>query len=115
MLPKCSRLELSTSLSNFATPPSIYTTVHSRNRDPTFLPLPSPSSSELVQYTHKRVSGINDLERRLNLGYPIGSRVLDLMAWRAERASKAPKREIRFLPALMSVHTQVWRAVLAGL
>ncbi|KAJ7712920.1 NO signaling/Golgi transport ligand-binding domain-containing protein [Mycena olivaceomarginata] len=33
------------------------------------------------------------------------------MAWRAEAASKAPKREIRFLPALMSIHTQVWRAV----
>ena len=33
------------------------------------------------------------------------------MAWRAEAASKAPKREIRFLPALMLIHTQVWRAV----
>ncbi|KAG1796111.1 NO signaling/Golgi transport ligand-binding domain-containing protein, partial [Suillus subaureus] len=31
--------------------------------------------------------------------------------WRAESSSKAPKREIRFLPALMSIHTQVWRAV----
>ncbi|KAJ7235971.1 NO signaling/Golgi transport ligand-binding domain-containing protein [Mycena rebaudengoi] len=68
--------------------------------------------SEIVQYTQKRVSGINDLERRLNtLGYRIGTRVLELMVWRAESASKAPKREIRFLPALMSIHTQVWRAV----
>ncbi|KAJ7749282.1 TRAPP complex subunit trs31, partial [Mycena maculata] len=68
--------------------------------------------SEIVQYTQKRVSGINDLERRLNtLGYRIGTRVLELMVWRAEAQSKAPKREIRFLPALMSVHTQVWRAV----
>lgn len=33
------------------------------------------------------------------------------MVWRAESASKAPKRETRFLPALMSIHTQVWRAV----
>ncbi|EED81507.1 predicted protein [Postia placenta Mad-698-R] len=33
------------------------------------------------------------------------------MTWRNEAASKAPKREIRFLPALMSIHTQVWRAV----
>ncbi|KAF7323794.1 Trafficking protein particle complex subunit [Mycena kentingensis (nom. inval.)] len=33
------------------------------------------------------------------------------MVWRAESSSKAPKREIRFLPALMSIHTQVWRAV----
>lgn len=91
--------------------------------------------SEVVQYTQKRVSGIADLERRcvglqpvwanvaltssfllfdtrLNtLGYRIGTRVLELMVWRSESASKAPKREIRFLPALMSIHTQVWRAV----
>ena len=88
--------------------------------------------SEIVQYTQRRVSGIADLERRcvfptlpesvtknsfthrLNvLGYRIGTRVLELMVWRAEGQSKAPKREIRFLPALMSIHTQVWRAVFA--
>jgi hypothetical protein len=68
--------------------------------------------SEIVQYMQKRVSGINDLERRLNtLGYRIGTRVLELMAWRAESASKAPKRDIRFLPVLMSIHTNVWKAV----
>ena len=33
------------------------------------------------------------------------------MIWRTEGQTKAPKREIRFLPALMSIHTQVWRAV----
>jgi len=49
---------------------------------------------------------------RLNtLGYRVGVRVLELMVWRAESSSKTPKREIRFLPALMSIHTQVWRAV----
>ncbi|KAH0838649.1 NO signaling/Golgi transport ligand-binding domain-containing protein [Lanmaoa asiatica] len=84
--------------------------------------------SEMVQYTQKRVSGINDLERRFaslhsppslsftthrlnTLGYRVGARVLELMVWRAESSSKTPKREIRFLPALMSIHTQVWRAV----
>ncbi|KAI0044369.1 TRAPP I complex [Auriscalpium vulgare] len=68
--------------------------------------------SEVVQYMQKRVSGINDLERRLNtLGYRLGTRVLELMVWRAESTSKAPKREIRFLPALMSIHTNVWKAV----
>ena len=45
------------------------------------------------------------------LGYRIGTRVLELMTWRAESASKAPKREIRFLPVLMSIHTNVWKAV----
>jgi hypothetical protein len=34
-----------------------------------------------------------------------------MMVWRVESTSKAPKREIRFLPALMTIHTQVWRAV----
>lgn len=49
---------------------------------------------------------------RLNtLGYRLGTRVLELMVWRAESASKTPKREIRFLPALMSIHTNVWKAV----
>jgi hypothetical protein len=33
------------------------------------------------------------------------------MVYRVESTNKAPKREIRFLPALMSIHTQVWRAV----
>ena len=54
----------------------------------------------------------NLTRRRLNvLGYRIGSRVLELMTWRVESSSKAPKREIRFLPALMLIHTQVWRSV----
>ena len=49
---------------------------------------------------------------RLNtLGYRVGARVLELTVWRAESSSKAPKREIRLLPALMSIHTQVWKAV----
>lgn len=56
--------------------------------------------------------GCYNLLCRLNtLGYRIGTRVLELMVWRTESASKAPKREIRFLPALMLIHTQVWRAV----
>ncbi|KAI0786122.1 NO signaling/Golgi transport ligand-binding domain-containing protein [Abortiporus biennis] len=67
--------------------------------------------SEVVQYTQKRVTGIADLERRLNtLGYRVGTRVFELMIWRNESSSKMPKREIRFLPALMLIHTQVWKA-----
>ena len=45
------------------------------------------------------------------LGYRIGMRVFELMVWRTESSSKAPKREIRFLPALMLIHTQVWKAI----
>ncbi|KAF8887739.1 NO signaling/Golgi transport ligand-binding domain-containing protein [Infundibulicybe gibba] len=91
--------------------------IYDRNLNKTRLTEVSSSAffflfSEVVQYTQKRVSGINDLERRLNtLGYRIGTRVLELMVWRAESSSKAPKREIQLLPALMSIHTQVWKAV----
>ncbi|KZV74712.1 TRAPP I complex [Peniophora sp. CONT] len=68
--------------------------------------------SEIVQYTQKRVAGISDFERRLNtLGYRIGTRVLELMIWREQAGSKQPKREIRFLPALMAIHNNVWKAV----
>lgn len=38
-------------------------------------------------------------------------RVLELMVWRAESSSKAPKRETRLLPTLMLIHTQVWKSV----
>ena len=54
---------------------------------------------------------LNHLSSLNTLGYRIGTRVLELMAWRAESASKAPKRDIRFLPVLMSIHTNVWKAV----
>ena len=48
---------------------------------------------------------------RLNtLGYRVGTRALELITWRNESSSKNPKREIRFLPALMFIHTQVWKA-----
>ncbi|TEB39117.1 transporter particle subunit trs31 [Coprinellus micaceus] len=68
--------------------------------------------SEIVQYTQKRVSGINDFERRLNtIGYRVGSRVLEILFWRNESTSKAPKREIRLLPVLLMIQTQVWKAV----
>ncbi|KAG5736051.1 Transport protein particle subunit trs31, partial [Termitomyces sp. T112] len=98
-------------------PGAIRPTIYDRNLNKTRVAEVSASAfsflfSEIVQYTQKRVSGINDLERRLNtLGYRIGMRVLELMVWRAESSSKNPKREIRFLPALMSIHTQVWKAV----
>ncbi|KDQ19907.1 hypothetical protein BOTBODRAFT_75366, partial [Botryobasidium botryosum FD-172 SS1] len=68
--------------------------------------------SEAIQYTQKRVSGIADMERRLStLGYRVGIRVLELMSWRGESTSKAPKREIRLLPALSYIHTQVWKTL----
>lgn len=70
------------------------------------------------QRPRKKVSSFSSIltrphvNLRLNtLGYRIGARVLELMSWRAESSSKAPKREIRLVPALMAIHTQVWKAV----
>lgn len=40
-------------------------------------------------------------------------RVSELLVWRTEGTSKAPKREIRLREALLFVHTQVWKAVFA--
>jgi len=45
------------------------------------------------------------------IGYRVGLRVIEVLSWRAEGSSKAPKREIRLLPALVLIHTQVWKAV----
>ncbi|GJJ13951.1 hypothetical protein Clacol_008208 [Clathrus columnatus] len=58
--------------------------------------------SEIIQYTQKRVNGIEDLER---------TRYLELLSWRSESLTKVPKREVRFLPAIMMIHTQLWRAI----
>lgn len=120
------------SVPSISNKPATRLNIYDRNLNKTRIAEVSASAfsflfSEIVQYTQKRVSGINDLERRyvhrvmfhtfslvhrLNtLGYRIGMRVLELMAWRADSSSKNPKREIRFLPALMSIHTQVWKAV----
>lgn len=52
-----------------------------------------------------------DVIRLNTLGYRIGTRYLELLSWRTESLSKAPKREIRFLPAIMMIHTQLWRAL----
>ena len=95
----------------------------------TFHPLPSAFFSQKSSSTYRSESvgsmiwkrglsysqvckHISQSSCKLNtLGYRVGSRVLELTAYRAESSSKAPKREIRLLPALMAIHTQIWRAV----
>ncbi|KAF9107802.1 TRAPP subunit trs31 [Mortierella sp. AM989] len=64
--------------------------------------------SEMLQYTQKRVHGIQDLERKLNeLGYRVGIRALDLLVWR----DKNSKRETRVLGMLYFIHTTVWKTM----
>lgn len=66
----------------------------------------------LFTCTARRVLTFLRLVSRLNtLGYRIGTRYLELLSWRTESLSKNPKREIRFLPAIMMIHTQLWRAI----
>jgi len=57
------------------------------------------------------LTSVNHLSRLNTLGYRIGTRVLDLVLWRTEGSSKTPKREIKLLPVLMMIHTQIWKAV----
>lgn len=45
------------------------------------------------------------------MGYRVGTRVLELLFWRNESTSKVPKREIRLLPILIMIQTQLWKAV----
>ncbi|KAH0602815.1 uncharacterized protein LAJ45_07525 [Morchella importuna] len=64
---------------------------------------------EMVQYAQKRVSGIQDLEKKLNLhGYTIGQRLLELLLWRDGRSAK---RETRILGILQFITTTLYRSV----
>ncbi|KAI7874161.1 TRAPP I complex [Lichtheimia hyalospora FSU 10163] len=64
--------------------------------------------SEMLQYTQKRVNGIQDLERKLNeFGYRVGLRMLELLVWREKNA----KRETRVLGVLYFIHSVVWKAL----
>ncbi|UZJ52315.1 hypothetical protein CBS101457_001635 [Exobasidium rhododendri] len=80
--------------------------------------------AEMVSYTQNRVAGISDLEKKLSLlGYRVGQRVLPLLYHRLEfpvapslsssssTYNRAPKREIRLLPVLLWLHTQLWKAL----
>jgi len=64
---------------------------------------------EMVQYAQKRVNGIADLEKKLNLhGYSIGQRLLELLLWREGRSAK---RETRILGILQFITTTVYRSI----
>ncbi|OAX79795.1 hypothetical protein ACJ72_05881 [Emergomyces africanus] len=80
--------------------------------------------SEMVIYAQRRVTGIQDLERRLNeQGYPLGLRLLDLLLYRSLPGSSSsggltssssssgtqPNRPLRILPLLHLIHGPLWR------
>ncbi|TGZ85438.1 TRAPP I complex [Ascodesmis nigricans] len=62
---------------------------------------------EMIQYAQKRVSGIQDLEKKLNIqGYSIGQRLLELLLFREGRSAK---RETRILGILQFIAQTVYR------
>ncbi|PGH05150.1 hypothetical protein AJ80_08386 [Polytolypa hystricis UAMH7299] len=78
--------------------------------------------AEMVTYAQRRVTGIQDLERRLNeQGYPLGLRLLDLLLYRSLPTSSSggltsssstgtqPIRPLRILPLLQLIHGPLWR------
>ncbi|KAK2754520.1 TRAPP subunit trs31 [Arachnomyces sp. PD_36] len=82
---------------------------------------------EMVTYAQRRVTGIQDLERRLNeQGHPLGLRLLDLILYRSLPSSSGstttsasssstfssgspPNRPLRILPLLHLIHGHLWR------
>ncbi|KAL2830043.1 NO signaling/Golgi transport ligand-binding domain-containing protein [Aspergillus cavernicola] len=77
---------------------------------------------EMVTYAQRRVTGIQDLERRLNeQGYPLGLRLLDLLFYRTTSSTSSsalsssstsaspPNRPLRILPLLHLIHGPLWR------
>ncbi|KAJ5587433.1 uncharacterized protein N7459_003198 [Penicillium hispanicum] len=77
--------------------------------------------AEMVTYAQRRVTGIQDLEKRLNeQGYPLGLRLLDLLFYRSSSTSSSalsssstssspPNRPLRILTLLHLIHGPLWR------
>ncbi|KAJ3140463.1 TRAPP subunit trs31 [Physocladia obscura] len=74
--------------------------------------------AEMIQYSQKRVSGVEDLEKRsvgsrllspflANFGHRVGLRELELTLWR----EKNPKRETRVLQMLIFINSVIWKSL----
>ncbi|KAI9655905.1 MAG: TRAPP subunit trs31 [Alyxoria varia] len=73
---------------------------------------------EMVTYAQRRVTGIADLEKRLNnQGYSIGLKLLDLLLYRSPNFSNpslpanTTLRPTHILPLLQFVSTALWKAL----
>jgi len=65
--------------------------------------------SEMVQYCQSRSESTNELEKRLSeAGYGIGSRVLELLAF---RESKSSRKEKSVVSMLQFIHSTVWKSM----
>ncbi|KAG9237720.1 putative CRAL-TRIO domain-containing protein C23B6.04c [Amylocarpus encephaloides] len=65
---------------------------------------------EMVSYAQKRVTGIQDLEKRLNVqGHPIGLKLLDLLLLR--EPPRTQTRPLNIIALLQFITTTLWRHV----
>ncbi|KAI6377887.1 hypothetical protein MCOR25_002403 [Pyricularia grisea] len=63
--------------------------------------------SEMVTYAQRRVTGIQDLEKRLNVqGHPIGVKLLDLLLHR--EPAKSQQRPLNIIALLHFIKINVW-------
>lgn len=63
---------------------------------------------EMVSYAQKRVTGIQDLEKRLNnQGHPIGLKLLDLLLYR--EPPRAQTRPLNIIALLQFITTILWK------
>ncbi|MCJ1275025.1 TRAPP subunit trs31 [Puttea exsequens] len=70
--------------------------------------------AEMVSYAQKQVTGIQDLERRLNeLGYPLGLRLLPLLLHRSSTPTHPSPRPTRILPLLQLIASPLWKHLFA--
>lgn len=64
--------------------------------------------SEMISYAQRRVTGIQDLEKRLNAqGHPIGLKLLDLLIWREPARTQQRPRTI--VEVLHVIKQQTWQ------
>lgn len=62
--------------------------------------------SEIVQYSQKNCNSIGDLSEKLHqIGYDVGSRLLDLYVFR----EKNSKRETKLINMLIFIKTTLWK------
>ncbi|KAK6584983.1 hypothetical protein PZA11_003207 [Diplocarpon coronariae] len=62
---------------------------------------------EMVSYAQKRVTGIQDLEKRLNVqGHPIGIKLLDLLLYREPVRTQV--RPLNIIALLQFITTKLW-------
>ncbi|MCJ1247355.1 TRAPP subunit trs31 [Trapelia coarctata] len=119
--PSSSSLIRSTASTHGLRTPSNRKTIYDRNLNRTRTAELSRASfaylfSEMVSYAQKRVTGIQDLEKRLNeQGYPLGLRLLPLLLHRTPppRSQPLPPRPHRILPLLQFITTTLWRHLFA--